>query len=181
MRDAFNVSEYSANDIDNHIEAFADLLHACVHGGASVNFIMPFDLADARAFWTNKVLPDVKAGSLVVLAAEENGRIAGSIQLNCATPPNQPHRADVKKVLVHPHFRRRGLARRLLTDIEIHARSRGRSLLTLDTRSGDKGEPLYLSCGYQAIGQIPGYSRDPFTDTYDAATFMYKHLPGIPA
>jgi ribosomal protein S18 acetylase RimI-like enzyme len=86
------------------------------------------------------------------------------------------HRADIKKLLVHPDFQRRGIGRRLMIEIESVAQRLGRSLLTLDTRSGDKGEPLYLSQGFIVAGIIPDYSRDARRDQLDAASFMYKPL-----
>lgn len=170
----------TAEELEARIADFAALLHACVSEGASVNFIAPFSLADAEAFWRRKVLPRLGEGGLVLLAVVMEGRIAGSIQLDCDTPPNQPHRADVKKVLVHPDFQRRGIGRAMLTAIEEEARQRGRWLLTLDTRSGDKGEPLYIGSGYQVAGIVPYYSRDVHRPAFDAATFLYKLMPWAP-
>jgi GNAT superfamily N-acetyltransferase len=171
-----SISQFAATEVEARLDELAALLHACVEDGASINFIHPYSLDDARRFWAGKVLPRVGVGGLTVLAAEQDGRIVGSVQLDCDTPPNQAHRADVKKLLVHPAFQRRGIGRRLMAEIEAAARRLGRSLLTLDTRSGDKGEPLYLSVGFIAAGTIPAYSRDARIDRLDAATFMYKPL-----
>jgi ribosomal protein S18 acetylase RimI-like enzyme len=176
MTTDITIRKLSAEEIEARIDELAGLLQACVEDGASINFIHPYSHADARRFWENKVLPRVGDQALTVLVAEQDGRIAGSVQLDCDTPPNQVHRADVKKVLVHPHFQRRGIGRRLMGEIEVVARKLGRTLLTLDTRSGDKGEPLYISVGFIAAGTIPNYSRDAVTDRLDAATFLYKPL-----
>ena len=165
-----------AAELDARMAEFTELLHACVIEGASVNFVMPFGKEDAEQFWRQKVLPRLGVGRLDLLAIEIDGRIAGSIQLDRDTPPNQPHRGDVKKVLVHPTFQRRGLGRQLMAAVEGLAIEKGLSLLTLDTRTGDKGEPLYLSVGFKAIGVIPGYSRDVHSDRLDAATFLYKEI-----
>ena len=98
------------------------------------------------------------------------------MQLDLDTPPNQTHRGEVSKLLVHPSIRRRGIAQRLMVRLEAEARSCGRTLITLDTRTGDKAEPLYASLGYVVAGVIPGYARDPREDRLDATTYMYKRL-----
>lgn len=170
------ISRLTAAEIQDRLDELIGLLHACVEEGASINFIHPYSHEDAKRFWVRKVLPRVGDQELTVLVAECDGRIVGSVQLDCDTPPNQVHRADIKKLLVHPGFQRRGIGRQLMAGIEGIARGFGRSLLTLDTRSGDKGEPLYLSVGFIAAGTIPDYSRDARSERFDAATFMYKPL-----
>lgn len=165
-------------DLDSDLRALAEVLHACVGAGASVSFIEPFTQADALAFWREQVLPGVQGGSRYLLVTrDQENVIVGTVQLALAQPPNQRHRADVLKMLVHPSQRRRGLARTLMQAVEELARSLGRTLLTLDTRTGDAAEPLYRSLGYQLIGVVPRYSRhqtDP--DRFDAASFYYKEL-----
>ncbi|MBL0371614.1 GNAT family N-acetyltransferase [Rhizobium sp. KVB221] len=173
---SLTIERFPARDIETHLTELAGLLQACVEDGASVNFVLPYTLEEAKAFWRSKVLPRLPDGGLVVLVARSEGRIAGSVQLDHDTPPNQPHRADIKKLLVHPDFQRRGIGRKLMGEIERVAVEMGRTLLTLDTRTGDKGEPLYKSCGFEVAGIIPGYSRDARSDHYDPATFMYKAL-----
>lgn len=170
------ISVVSAEHLAGQLRAFAALLHACVQDGASVNFVMPFSEDDAAAFWSSKVLPAVRRGTRLVLVAYRDGRIVGSVQLDTDTPPNQPHRAEMSKLLVHPDCRRQGIAKVLMAEIERRARQMGRTLITLDTRTGDKAEPLYTSLGYQTAGVIPGYCRDPFTETLDSTTIMYKTL-----
>lgn len=170
------ISEVSADELERELPAYAGLLHACVHAGASINFVMPFPLEEAAAFWTRKVLPPLRAGGLVLLAATSGGRLAGSVQLDHDTPPNQKHRAELRKMIVHPDFRRRGIARALIAQTERRALALGRTLVTLDTRTGDFAEPLYASAGFIAAGSIPGYARDVFSGRLDAATFMYKQL-----
>ena len=143
--------------------------------GASVSFVLPYTQEDAQAFWRDKVLPSVAAGKASLLVAVQDGRVAGSVQLDCDTPPNQPHRAEIRKLLVHPDFRRRGIARRLMQDAEKLAVEQGRSLITLDTRTGDSAEPLYGSLGYLTVGVIPGFSRDARDPSkVDGTTIMYK-------
>ena len=168
------IADFTADQIQEHLEGFTELLHACVMDGASVSFIHPYERQDAENFWRKKVLDRMEDGKLVVLVALVDGKIAGSVQLDYDTPPNQPHRGDVKKMLVHPDFQRRGIGRALMQSVEETAKARGLRLLTLDTRSGDKGESLYRSSGFEIVGIIPGYSRDARIDVYDDCTFMYK-------
>ncbi len=122
------------------------------------------------------MLPIVADGGALLLVARQAGRIVGSVQLGYDTPPNQQHRAEVRKLLVHPDCRRQGLAKMLMVELERLARAKGRRLLTLDTRTGDAAEPLYASLGYQVAGIIPQFCRDTFTDRLDPTTIMYKLL-----
>jgi ribosomal protein S18 acetylase RimI-like enzyme len=170
------LSKFGAMDVESNLDELAGLLQACVADGASVNFILPYSTEDAKIFWRKKVLPRMPDDGLVVLVARLGDRIAGSVQLDHNTPPNQPHRADIKKLLVHPDFQRRGIGRLLMQEIEKIATDLGRALLTLDTRTGDKGETLYTSLGFQVAGIIPSYSRDARLDRYDPATFMFKQI-----
>ncbi len=98
------------------------------------------------------------------------------MQLDYDTPPNQPHRAEVRKLMVHPDFRRQGIARSLMSALENEAVAVHRTLLTLDTRTGDAAEPLYASMGYKIAGVLPGWCRDTPTERLDPTTFMYKNL-----
>jgi ribosomal protein S18 acetylase RimI-like enzyme len=163
----------------DHLEAdvalLGELLHDCVHAGASVSFILPFSHSDAAAFWRDKVFPTVDAGTCIVLVARLNDQIAGTVQLDLAMPPNQPHRGEIRKLLVHPLARRGGIARELMLAIEDHALEAKRTLLTLDTAS-DAAERLYASLGYTRVGVIPGFSIRPDTREFEGTTVMYKEL-----
>lgn len=158
------------------IDMLADVLHAVVHGGAGVSFVVPFSIDDARAFWRESVLPGVMARRRHVLIASLDGRIVGTVQLDPAWAPNQPHRAEVLKLLVHPVARRRGLARALMVALEALARRRGWTLLTLDTWTGQPGERLYRSLGYTAAGVIPRFARGSTTPEFEPTTIMFKEL-----
>jgi ribosomal protein S18 acetylase RimI-like enzyme len=171
-----SIATLQAEEMGARLEELGALLRACVLDGASIGFVLPFGRQESEAFWLNKVLPAVQDGRRVLVVAEQDGRIVGSAQLGCDTPGNQPHRAEVSKVLVHPDVRRRGIARALMAEIERHASERGRSLLTLDTRTGDNAEPLYLSLGYRTVGVIPGYCLDVEKRRLDSTTVMYKAL-----
>ena len=174
------IARLPAAGIESHLGELGGLLHACVMAGASVGFVLPFTAAESEAFWRDKVLPAVRQGGRILWVAHSDERIVGSVQLGCDTPPNQRHRADVSKLLVHPDFRRRGIARALMAELEREAGRLGRSLLTLDTRTGDGAEPLYASLGYRTAGVIPNYCRDPFADHLDPTTIMYKTLGDAP-
>ena len=166
--------------LDGDLDMLAGILHAVVHDGAGVSFVVPFSLAEARAFWTDKILPRVRARTLRVLVARWHSRIVGTVQLDLAVPPNQQHRAEVVKLLVHPDARRRGIGRALMIALESIARSEGRTLLTLDTWTGGAAEPLYLSLGYVVAGVIPHYARGSLTPQLEPTTIMYKELVAHP-
>jgi len=158
------------------IEMLADILHAIVHAGAGVSFVVPFSMEEARAFWRDRVLPDVRAGTRRVLVAREGPQIVGTVQLDLATMPNQRHRSEVCKMLVHPSRWRRGIARALMVALEPVARQEGRTLLTLDTWTGGSAEQLYRSLGYVVVGVIPRFARGSTTSRLEPTTIMYKEL-----
>jgi GNAT superfamily N-acetyltransferase len=141
---------------DAALEQLADVLVDCVEGGASVSFMSPFPHDQALVFF-RKVANSVAAGDTVLLAAKLNGRIVGTVQLGLDTPPNQPHRADVKKMLVHRSARGNGIGAALMAEVEEEARRHGRWLLVLDTVPGENGHRLYLRAGWTQTG--PGWCR----------------------
>ena len=165
-----------AASLEQDIDMLGEVLRAVIYDGAGVSFIVPFSLDEARAFWVDQVLPGVRARKRRVVVARWGARIAGTVQLDLAVPPNQRHRAEVAKLLVHPGARRRGIARALMVALEAIAQSEGRTLLTLDTWTGRGAERLYLSLGYVAAGVIPRYARGSLTPDLEATTIMYKEL-----
>ena len=172
----FAILELSADTLERRAGTLAALLRDCVLDGASIGFVLPIPAATSEVFWRDKVLPGVRARTRLLLVAETAGALIGTVQLGLDTPPNQPHRADVAKLLVHPTQRRRGIARALMTELHHRAARLGRRLLTLDTRTGDPSEPLYTALGYQTVGVIPGYCLDPTSERLDSTTIMYKSL-----
>lgn len=153
----------------------SDILVACVAAGASVSFLQPLTLEAARAFW-RKVAAEVAAGTRVLLVAWAEGALAGTVQLDFGMPPNQPHRADVAKLLVDPRARRRGIGRALMLRAEQMAQRSGRGLLVLDTRAGDAAEPLYRDLGWQEAGRIPGYALNPDGQGLHDTLYFWKRL-----
>jgi GNAT superfamily N-acetyltransferase len=162
--------------LDRDLDELSEILRAVVYDGAGVSFVVPFSIDEARAFWVEKVLPGVRARTRRVLVARRDGRIVGTVQIELATPPNQTHRADVFKLLVHPSARRLGIARALMVALEALALAAGKTLLTLDTWTGSSAERLYTSLGYVTVGVIPRFARGSLTPELEPATIMYKEL-----
>ena len=155
--------------------ALADVLTDCVEGGASVSFMLPLPREKALEFWRG-VLDGVTRGQRVLLVAETaGGRIVGTVQLITAQPDNQPHRADVAKMLVHRDARRRGVAGLLMAAVDQAALDEGKSVLVLDTVTGGDAERLYQRAGWQSAGTVPKYALMP-DGAYCGTTFFYKHL-----
>lgn len=149
-----------ADDAEATIDGLARLLAACTDGGASVGFMAPLGLDEARAFWA-PAIEHARNGSRALFLAEITGDIVGTAQLIPAPMPNQPHRADIAKVLVMPTARRLGLGSKLMRACETEALRMERWLLTLDTVAGSAGEALYASLGWQRTGIIPDYALMP--------------------
>lgn len=168
------ISRLASDDLNGAHDDLADILHATVNDGAAVSFVWPFSLGDSRAFWSEKVFPTVRSGGCILFAAHVEERIVGTVQLHIDLPPNQPHRGDVSKLLVHPQFRRRGLARCLMQELEVEAARQKRSLITLDTRSNSDAASLYRSLGYQITGDVPHFAINPDGDGFHATTYMHK-------
>jgi len=168
------VRRLAAAEARDHLDTLAEVLSDCVEGGASVSFMAPFSNADAATFF-EKLLPDVERGDRILLAAFADSKLVGTVQIILATPPNQPHRADVAKMLVHRSARRQGIANRLMVAVEEHARLAGKTLLVLDTVTGGDAERLYQRLGWNKVGVIPNYALHPDGRWCDTTVF-YKQL-----
>ena len=164
-----------ARDVGPCLDGLVDVLVDCVDRGASVGFLAPLTPERARAFWS-RVGDHVGSGARALLVAELDGRIVGTVQLALDLPENQPHRADLAKMLVHGAARRQGVAAALLAAAEATARDEGRSLLVLDTVRGSDAERLYVRAGWQRAGSVPGYALMPDGSPCDT-TYYYKALP----
>jgi GNAT superfamily N-acetyltransferase len=158
------------------LDQLATVLVDCVEGGASVSFMAPFSHAEALTFF-RKVAGSVAAGDTVLLAAKLDGKIVGTVQLGLDTPPNQPHRADVKKMLVHRAARGHGIGAALMAAVEDEAKCRDRWLLVLDTVPGENGHRLYQRAGWTQTGLVPDYALFPDGRLCDTA-IMWKRLRG---
>jgi len=160
------------------IDGLARVLVDCVEGGASVGFMAGFDRDDAVAFWTAEVARVASGARLLFVAEGEDGEVLGTVELVLDLPPNQPHRGEITKMLVHRDARRRGVGEALLRAAQDSAVAAGRSLLTLDTASAD-AERLYERLGWQRAGVIPDYALWPDGRFVDTIVF-YKRLPDGP-
>ena len=154
----------------------AEILVACVDSGAAVTFLPPLDPGVARAYWRG-VSTEVATGKAVLLAAWSGGELAGTVQVGLDTPPNQPHRAEVRKLLVLPAARRRGIGRVLMLRAEQEVACAGRRLITLDTRAGDAAEVLYRELGWHEAGRFPGYALNGDGSEHDAVLFWKRVGP----
>lgn len=154
-------------------EALADVLVDCVADGASVSFMHPLPRTAALCFW-RQMAKEAAAGDRILLVAEDGTGIVGTVQVVLAQPENQPHRGDVAKMLVHPRARRRGIGEALMKAAEDAARRAGKTLLVLDTASGD-AERLYQRCGWTLAGAIPDYALLPHGGLCDTK-FYYRRL-----
>jgi GNAT superfamily N-acetyltransferase len=172
MTPPWSIRRLTAVD-DAAIEGLADVLIACVEGGASVSFMAPLTRERAVAFW-RRVAAGVHAGERALIVADDALGVCGTVQLVLDLPENQPHRADVSKMLVHRRARRRGLGAALMQAAETFAREAGRSLLVLDTASPD-AERLYARLGWQLSGVIPRYALMPNGEPC-ATSYFYRDL-----
>jgi GNAT superfamily N-acetyltransferase len=152
----------------------ADILVDAVTHGASVNFMAGFSSTEAQTFWRNQ-LAGIADGEKHLFVGDDGERLVATVLMTLAQQPNQPHRADVGKMLVLSSLRRQGLGRRLLATVEQTARDARRTLLMLDTESGSAGDLLYRSCGWTAFGTVPGHAFRPDGRIADT-TFFYKTL-----
>jgi GNAT superfamily N-acetyltransferase len=157
-----------------HIAGLAEVLVDCVDSGAGVSFLHPLTVDKARDFWRG-VAGRVRTGSIAILVARDDSGIVGTVQLVLEQPENQPHRADLAKMLVHRRARRRGLGTAVLNAAEELARQCGKSLLVLDTNEDSEAERLYVREGWQRVGRIPDYSLRPRGGLH-AAVVYYKNI-----
>ena len=154
--------------------ALAEVLLDCVEGGASVSFMAPLPRATAEAFF-EKTLQAVGQGDRILLTAFIDSKLVGTVQIHLATPPNQPHRAEIAKLLVLRSARGQGVGAALMKHAEAASRDAGKSLLVLDTVTGGDGEKLYTRLGWTRAGVIPNYALFP-DGTWCDTTIFWKQL-----
>ena len=150
------------------------MLVETVAGGASVGFPPPLAAEDAAVYWRS-VADAIEAGNRVLLAALEDGRLCGTVQLDLPGMPNGRHHAEVMKLLVSTQARRRGIGAKLMERVEAAARENGRCLLVLDTKTGDAAERLYRRIGYETAGIIPDYALDA-EEVPHRTTILYRRI-----
>jgi GNAT superfamily N-acetyltransferase len=154
------VRRLAGTELQNHLDALAGVLADCVAGGASVSYLAPFSQEQARVAFES-FAADAERGGRLILAAFAGGTLVGTVQVILAVPPNQPHRGEIAKLLVHRSARRRGVAELLMEHAEVEALREGKTLLVLDTVTGDPAERLYARLGWTTVGVIHGYALYP--------------------
>lgn len=159
---------------DAQIAGLTDVLIDCVEGGASVSFMLPLSRERAAAFW-RRVADGVHRGARALLVAEDAQGICGTVQLILDQPENQPHRADLAKMLVHRRVRRQGVATALLRGAEAMARACGKSLLVLDTVTESDAARIYERLGWVRVGEVPRFALWP-EGGFCGTTFYYRQL-----
>ena len=175
MTTSFSLRTLSRDDILEHLPELTDILVSCVNGGASVSFMLPFKLETAKAFWQKTAASVARAERVVLVAKDSDQKIVGTVQLVIDQPENQPHRADVSKLLVHECARRGGIARALMQRLEEIAVDAQKSVLVLDTATGSGAETFYARCGWQKAGELPRYAYMPDGEL-TATSLFYKFL-----
>ncbi|MEW4371934.1 GNAT family N-acetyltransferase [Paenibacillus kandeliae] len=165
-----SVHIHTVEQLDSRLAALTEMLIAVVHDGASIGFLPPLSEQEAEQYWQGVMTPGV-----IVLIAEVDGQLAGTVQVQLCGKPNGAHRADIAKLMVHPKFRRRGIARLLMEQAQQVAEQADRILLVLDTRDGDPSNLLYQSLGYIQAGQIPYFAISEHGGL-DATNLYYKLL-----
>jgi GNAT superfamily N-acetyltransferase len=168
------VRRLEGEELHDHLDALASVLQDCVAGGASVSYLSPFSQEQARAAFAG-FAAEAEQGRRLVLAAFDEGELVGTVQVILSLPPNQPHRGEIAKLLVHRRARRRGIAQLLMVQAESEARAEGKTLLVLDTVTGDGAESLYTKLGWTRVGVIPGYALYPDGRPCDTTVF-FKNL-----
>ena len=156
-------------------DELVELLQDAVGGGASIGFVLPLERAEAAAYWQG-VIAGLREGRIALIAASEQDRLVGSVQLGLEPRANGRHRAEVMKLMVRRSHRRRGIARSLLHQLRALAQGSGRTLLLLDVRTGDPAEALYRSLGFVQFGEVPRYALDPDGGRLAASSFYYLQL-----
>lgn len=177
MNEAVTIRSLSPAEAAEKVDALSDILIDCVEGGASVGFMAPMTQDKADAFWKG-VVSGVKAGERILLVAENDGEISGTVQVILKQPENQSHRADISKMLVHRKARKRGIGAALMQAVEDAARRAGKTVLVLDTVTGSDAERLYTRLEWQRVGVIPNYALWPQGGLCDTTCF-HKQIAAV--
>jgi acetyltransferase len=168
------IRELDARGVETILPELVELLVDVVNDGASIGFLAPLSIEDARSYW-HGVAGAVADGSRLVLVAEREGMLAGTIQLDLCQKPNGVNRAEVQKLMVHSRARRGGVASALMREAESQALALRRGLLFLDTEAGSGAEGFYQSFGYLRLGELPNYASSPAGE-WRATAIYYKTL-----
>lgn len=171
---AYAIDRLSADQARALLPQLVALLQDSVDDGASIGFLRPLAVDVAEAYW-REAIRDVADRSRILLVARQDGHVVGSVQLGLCTKPNGVHRAEVQKLLVHTHWRRRGIGRRLMDAVDSEARRAQRSLLYLDTEPDKPAHRMYEQTGWVRAGEIPDYARTP-DGTLHSTVLLYRRI-----
>ncbi len=174
MRSEIKIKALEATEFNHYIDELAFVLHNCVQNGASISYVLPFSLVDAKQALLDIAL-EFETCSAKFIFGFYKGRALGMVALKPSTQPNQPHRADVAKLLVRSDARRIGLGRLMMTHLEDHARKNGCPLLCLDTQTGSEAEAFYIKLDWNKAGIIPDFALLP-NGEYCDTTLFWKNL-----
>lgn len=175
MNRTITVRKVEGEEAMAHVGALADVLIDCVEGGASVSFMLPLSRKTALEFWTQVAHGVMRNERILLIAQYPDGQVVGTVQLITALPENQPHRADVAKMLVRRDARRQGIAGRLMMAVDEAARQAGKSVLVLDTVTDGDAQRLYQRAGWHRVGDVPNYALMP-DGRLCGTTFFHKQL-----
>jgi GNAT superfamily N-acetyltransferase len=170
VAEEIEIRRLASVEVHEQLDGLAAVLEDCVAGGASVRYMAPFSHEQARGAF-EAVAVEVHQGRRVLLAAFAREELVGTVQVLLAMQPNSPHRAEIAQLLVRRSARRRGIAQLLMERAEAEARAEGKSLLVLDTVTGDSAERLYERLGWAKVGVIPGYALYPDGRPCDTTVF----------
>lgn len=171
-----DIRELNAEALEYHLDDLCRVLIDSVSDGAAISFMAPLGKQEAEQFWMSDVKLSVERGDKRLFGAFAENTLLGTVQLIIAMPPNQPHRAEVSKMIVHPDARRQGFGKALMKAALDEARQAGKTLITLDTRTGDVSENLYRGVGFEQAGMIPDFALDPDGEARHSTTYMFRYL-----
>ncbi len=173
MAEQIEIRRLDAAEVQQELDGLADVLHDCVAGGASVSYMAPFSREDARSAFAG-FAAEAERGRRLILGAFDGSALVGTVQVILALPPNQPHRGEIAKLLVHRSARGRGIARLLMERAEAEARAERKTLLVLDAVTGGDAARLYDRLGWTTVGVIPGYALYPDGRPCDTTVFWKR-------
>jgi GNAT superfamily N-acetyltransferase len=174
----YTIDRISAMLGEREVAELSETLIEAVASGGSISFMHPVQMEEATSFW-RKISHGVEAGERILLVArDERGIIVGTVQSVLAQPENQPHRADIAKMMVHPRARRQGIAEALMREIERLTFAAGKTVLVLDTETDQAASRIYAKLGWQLAGHIPDFALKPHGGLC-STTYFYKRVSSL--
>lgn len=176
MSTNLEIVKCSPDDLPNLLSGLSSLLADSVEAGANVNFVLPFTTKDAEGFWTSRAYPALTSGAQTLWIAKNDEAIVGCVMLITQMMPNQSHRVEVTKLLVHPEARRQRIGQKLMQKLIEEATKLDKKLITLDTVTNSPAQRLYEQAGFEVAGVIPDFAYTPDKAEIVPTTYMFKRL-----